>query len=141
TPSVTPTGPAGRARTPTRTPTRTSTPTYTRTNTLTPTRTNTPAGNAFLVLMPAQGACTAPPNGGSVNVGCIFELDLCVNSGSQVPQEQRSYMPFTYQLLQNVTGSGRAANCVLTNTITADTTYFDDVTQNEVCNGPNPCNY
>src|SRR5439155_12761505 len=50
------------------------------------------------------------------------------------------YLTFTNSLLQNVlVGSGGCG--VLTNTLTPDTSTFDSVLQNEVCNGPGTCTF
>src|SRR5205085_10146775 len=54
---------------------------------------------------------------------------------------QQSYMTFTYQTIQNARVSGIATGCVPTNTVTADISIFDAPLQNEVCDGPNPCNF
>src|SRR5436309_10546780 len=53
---------------------------------------------------------------------------------------EQAYLTFTYSLLQNVNASS-PTGCTITNTLTADTATFDTTTQNEVCNGPNPCTF
>src|SRR5205085_7665979 len=54
---------------------------------------------------------------------------------------QESYLTFTYSILQNARVDQIATNCILTSTVTGDLTILDVVLQNEVCNGPNPCNF
>src|SRR5205823_14321685 len=63
--------------------------------------------------------------------------DLMVNTDGFSLEAQQAYLTFTHQLLDNVAAT--AASCLLTNTLTADTTIFDSLFQNEVCNGPNSC--
>src|SRR5207249_1229299 len=101
------------------------------------------SGNAFLSLQPGSGGnCTAPANGGTVQVGCGFVLDMMVNMGS-VPDgvAMQSYMTFTSSLLQHARVSSIASSCVPTNSVTPDSTTFDFTMQLGVCNGPAPCNF
>jgi hypothetical protein len=97
--------------------------------------------DAYMQLVPgAPGNCPAPPNGGTTNVGCRFTLQLMVNSGSSNSVSlQQSYLSFTYKLLQNAAVSSIGSGCVLTNIVTPDTSSFEAILQNEVCNGPDPC--
>jgi hypothetical protein len=136
TPSVTP---PVLTNTPTITPSITpSVVVNTPTITLTPTRVR----DAFMLLVPEAGG---PPNGGAVVVGDRFVLDLMLNAGSYAPPDgataHQSYMTFTYQLIQNANVANIGTSCVLTNTVTPDTTTFDAVLQNEVCNGPGTCTF
>lgn len=132
--------PSPNTNTPTHT--RTRTPAITRsplaTQTVVPTR--TPAGNAFLEFVPEDGA---PPNGGTVNLGDRFVLDLMLNAGSSAPPDgvtaQQSYLTFTYDLIKNVRSDQIATACALTSTATVDQTSFDTSLQNEICNGPEEC--
>ncbi len=135
---------------PTLTPIYTSTPsvTFTSTNTRppsitnTPAPTHTPAGDAYMLFVP-QGS--APPNGGTVNVGDRFVLDLMLNAGSSAPPDgvtvQQSYLTYTYNLIKNARVDQIATTCVLTNTVTTDQSTFDATLQNEICNGPGQCNF
>ena len=127
--------------------TRTNTPTHTNTATRTntaPAITNTPTATAtsgacqgaYHYLTPEAGS---PPNGGTVNVGDRFTLGMMVHTAQYFVTVQQAYLTFTHELLQNVNAG--QTGCVLTNTVTTDTTVFDAVLQNEVCNGPNPCNF
>src|SRR4051812_7993013 len=53
--------------------------------------------DAFMLLQPGTtaGTCAAPANGGSVNVGCTFVLDLIINTGSNSDTSaQQSYLTF-----------------------------------------------
>ncbi len=96
--------------------------------------------DAFLTFVPAAGA---PPNGGTVNVGDRFILELWLNAGTNVPPvgstAQQSYLTYTYQLLQNARVSAITSTCTVTNTVTGDLEVFDATLQNEVCNGPGQC--
>jgi hypothetical protein len=62
-----------------------------------------------------------------------------VNSGSYGVVAGQSFLSYTSNLLKVVQPG--ETNCVVTNTIEPDTAVFDDVTQNEVCNGPANCSY
>ncbi len=98
--------------------------------------------DALLRLIPSQvpGSCAAPPNGGTVNVGCRFVLDLWVDTGSNPDATaQQSYLTYTYNLIQNARVSTISSTCTLTSTVTPVLDTFDATLQNEVCNGPNPC--
>jgi hypothetical protein len=99
------------------------------------------SGNAFLSLQPGSGGnCSAPPNGGTVQLGCRFVLDLMVNMSS-VPNgvAMQGYLTFTSSILPNARVSSIATSCVPTNTVTQDLGTFDAVLQDEVCNGPGTC--
>jgi hypothetical protein len=99
------------------------------------------SGGAFISLQPGSGGnCTAPPNGGTVQVGCRFVLDLMVNMGS-LPNgvAQQSYVTYTNSILQNARVASIDSSCVPTNTMTQDLTVFDATLQNEICNGPSNC--
>src|SRR4051794_27744232 len=103
--------------------------------------TATPAAirDAFMEWRP-EGS--APPNGGTTTVGSRFVLGLWLNAGSNDNATvQQSYLTFTYQLLQNAQVSSIGTGCVLTNTVTPDTTTFEAALLNHVCNGPTPCGY
>jgi hypothetical protein len=122
-------------------PCSTPTATPTRIRTATPTQTPTQAMGAYMELRPGQaGNCPAPPNGGTVDVGCRFTLDLWLNAGSYTDVlAQQSYITFTHELIKNARVSDIQSACTLTHTVTPDLTTFDAVFQNEVCNGPNWC--
>ncbi|MFL5732753.1 MAG: dockerin type I domain-containing protein, partial [Chloroflexia bacterium] len=125
TPTVTPT--FTRTYTPTRTPTFTNTPTVTNS----PTATNTPfTANAFSYFQPG-GPMT-------LRMSSKFTLDLIVYSGDNTIAAAQNYLTFTNSILQVVNPS--QAGCVLTSTISPDTSVFDEVLQNEVCNSSSPCN-
>ena len=95
--------------------------------------------DAFLTFVPTVGA---PSNGGIAQVGDRFVLELWLNAASHPDTEgQQSYLTFTYQLIQNVDASLILTSCVAAQAVTADTTVFDAVLQNEVCNGPSSCNF
>jgi hypothetical protein len=83
----------------------------------------------------------APCNGCTVTVGDRFVLDLMVDPASFAVTAQQAYFTFSYQQLQNVRVDQIGTSCVLTGTVTPDSTIFDAVLQNEVCNGPAPCNF
>jgi hypothetical protein len=96
-------------------------------------------GTAYMELRPKG---KAPSNGGSVKVGEKFVLELWVNSGSHTDLVgQQSYLTYTHQLLQNVRATSSNASCTLTSTVAPDTTVFDAILQNEVCNGSVPCSF
>ncbi len=99
------------------------------------------SGDAFVALQPGSaGNCSAPANGGTVQVGCRFVLDLILNSGSiNNTLAQQSYLTFTSSILQNARVSSIGTSCVPTNTVTFDGTANDASLQNEVCNGPSQC--
>ncbi len=125
----------------TNTPTHTGTPTGTHipAATLTPitSPTNTPVRDAYLAFVPEDGA---PPNGGTVNVGDRFVLDLVLNAGSHPDTTaEQSYLTYTYDLIKNARVDQIDTACVLTNTVTSDHTTFEGTFQNEVCNGPGAC--
>ncbi len=110
------------------------------------TATNTPTpgvcNGAYHFFDPQPGA---PANGGTVNVGDRFVLDLKVYAALYGAPDgltaQQAYMTYTSQLLQNARVSSIGTSCVPTNTVTGDLSVFDATLQNEVCNGPNPCNF
>lgn len=118
TPTISPTGIP--TTTPSPTPTRTQTPTSTPTNI-----------NAFGHFSPAGPQ--------TITVGSRIDLDLMINSGSNNVGAAQSYLTFTNSILRVVNSS--QPGCVVTNTVTADTTIFDGVFQNEVCNGNSPCDF
>jgi hypothetical protein len=60
-----------------------------------------------------------------------------INTGTQSSAAQQSYLTFTNSLLQVANAS--APGCVVTNTLSSDTSTFDTVLQNEVCNSSSPC--
>jgi hypothetical protein len=124
--------------TPAASPTRTFTPTRTGTpagDTHTPTATNTPGDGAARGHIAWDGR--VPAEWPSVQVGEPFTLDLLIDSGRNNVVAAQSYLSYTSSILQ-VVRSG-ATTCALTNTLSTDTTTFDDVIQNEVCNGPSNC--
>ena len=124
--AVTPT-PAG-TDTPTHTPTHT--PTASDTPTLTPSATETPfTADAYAHLVPSGPA--------TVVVGQKFTLDLLVNSGSNRIIGNQSYFTFTNALLQ-VAPVGNNS-CAPANTVLPDTSTFEEILQNEVCNSDTPC--
>ena len=93
------------------------------------------AADAFAHLDPASGA---PANNGTVSVGAKFTLNLLINSGSNTNlTAQQSYLTFNSAVLQVVDPAGTTCNPV--NAVTVDNTVFDSALQNEVCNGPTPC--
>src|SRR5439155_21063235 len=76
---------------------------------------------------------------GTVLTGQKFTLDLMVNTGGFTITAQQSYLTFTNSIADVV--DYPSVSCVPTTGLTADTTVFDAVLQNEVCNGPNPCTF
>jgi hypothetical protein len=99
------------------------------------------SGDAFLSLQPGSaGNCSAPANGGTVQVGCRFVLDMMVNMGS-VPNGlvMQSYMTFTSSILQNARVSSIASSCDPSSSVTSDLTTFESLLQHEVCDGPGQC--
>jgi hypothetical protein len=64
---------------------------------------------------------------------------MMVHPGSYTVNGQQSYLTFSSGQLQNVRAG--LPGCVLTSTVTIDVTVFSSQLQNEVCNGPNPCNF
>src|SRR5207248_10805006 len=63
-----------------------------------------------------------------------------VDSGSHNDlTAEQDYLTFTYQLVQNAKVADIVTSCTVTNTITPDTSTFEQVSQNEVCNGPLSC--
>jgi hypothetical protein len=140
TPSFTPTRTNTPSNTPTRTPTATitrtptptSTPTNTATRTNTPTNTATPGNiNAFHRFSP-----NGPVN---IALGTKLTLDLMLNSGSNNVTVNQAYLTFTNSILQVVSVS--SPGCVVTSTLTADSSTFDATLQNEVCNSSSPCDF
>src|SRR5262249_23310238 len=79
------------------------------------------------------------PNGGTANVGDRITLDMMVHSGAYTVNAQQAFLVFSSPLLQNVRAD--QPGCVLTNTVTKDVTIFDAPLQNEICNGPDQCNF
>src|SRR5439155_22507320 len=75
----------------------------------------------------------------TVVVGQRFNVDLKINSGTNNVIAQQSYLTFTSSLLQ-VSAPGTVCS-QQTNTVISDTTSFDDVLQNEACNGPANCTF
>src|SRR5439155_4992059 len=104
------------------TPTGTSTGTNTPTGTATSTHTNTPTvsvtpvpcNGAYHYLLPHSAS--DPPNGGTVQTGVQFSLDMSVSTGGFTLTAQQAYLTFTYQLLDNVNAT--SGSCVLTNNVT-----------------------
>jgi hypothetical protein len=135
TPTVTgtpPTATATNTATNTRTPTGTRTLTPTRTGTRTPTVTSTPNLNTGFAHLAPAGPLT-------VTVGTTFTLDLMVNAGTKSAAAQQSYLTFTNALLQ--VADAATGSCVVSGTISPDTSTFDAVLQNEVCNSSQPCDF
>src|SRR5437660_689200 len=95
--------------------------------------------DGYLIFEP-EGS--APPNGGTVNVGDRFVLGLWLDTGSNAPPNgataQQSYLTYTYDLIKNVRVDQIATACVLTSTVTSDYSTFTDPLQNEICNGTGP---
>ncbi len=105
----------------------------------TPAPTNTPIPPTITPITGDAFAHFAPAGPVTVMVGDKFTLDLMVNSGSSNVNAAQSYMTFTNSIIQNVSAS--QPGCVLTSTASPDALVFDVVLQNEICNGPNPCNF
>jgi plastocyanin len=104
----------------------------------TPSSTPTPAfpRDAFVYFADPSGPITNT-NPVTITQGVSVTINLRVVSGSSAITAAQSYLTFTSSLLQmvNVVQPG----CVLTSTMTGDTSVFDAVLQNETCNGPSPC--
>ena len=97
-----------------------------------------PPNDAYMTLVP-QGS--APPGGGTVRTGDRFVLELWLNAGSHTDATaQQSYLTFPYDLIKNARVDQITTTCSLSDQFTPDTTTFDAVLQNEVCNGPSWCN-
>lgn len=93
------------------------------------------ARDASLELRPVG---SAPQNGGTVNPGTKFTLELWLKPGSNSNvTAQQSYMTFDNEQLQVVNPGG--SGCTPVSTVTHDSAVFDAVLQNEVCNGPGTC--
>jgi hypothetical protein len=89
---------------------------------------DTATGSAYLELRPGKGS---PPNEGRAKVGDRFVLEVWVNpNGHTGLVGQQSYLMFSWQTLQAVSGS-----------IGTSTEVFDAVLQNEVCNAPATCTF
>src|SRR5207249_2915861 len=82
--------------------------------------TPTPCPGAFHYLQPEGGA---PPNGGRIEVGRKFTLDMMISAGDYSVGDQEAYSTLTSGLLQNV--NVQRPGCVLTSTVTGDYTVFD----------------
>lgn len=94
-------------------------------------------GSAYLELRPKADA---PANGGKVQVGDSFVLELWLNGNSQSDLiGQQSYLTVTHELLQNVEIAAAGPRCMPASSISPNVTVFDIVMQNEACNGPDPC--
>jgi hypothetical protein len=68
-----------------------------------------------------------------------FSLDLLVNSGAHRVVAAQSYLTFDPGMLRVVDPTTRS--CTEASLVAPDTTIFDRVLQNEVCNGPAPCTF
>src|SRR5205085_4827943 len=91
----------------------------------TPTTTPTPVRDAFLDIVPEGNA---PSRGETVNIGDRFAFELWVNTGTDnTATAQQSYLTFTNDLLQNARVDQITTTCVLTGTISPDTSTFDTV--------------
>src|SRR5207253_1287266 len=134
-PTNTSTNTATPANTNTRTPINTSTNTPINTSTRTPTNTATNPPASTPTATPTLGVCNgshhyldpepgAPVNGGTVNVGDRFILDLKIDAGAYAAPDgltaQQAYMTYTSQLLQNARVSSIGTSCVPTSTVTGD---------------------
>lgn len=100
-----------------------------------------PNGDAYLQFQPGiAGNCVAPPNGGTVYVGCRFVLDLMLNMNS-IPGGigQQSSLTFTNALIQNARVSTISSACTITSTITPDNTEFGATMRPFVCNALVTC--
>jgi hypothetical protein len=83
----------------------------------------------------------ADPSVLTITLNDRIDFYLNVNLASNISAtSQQAYLTFNNSLLQNVKASN-LTGCTITNTVTADTSHFDAVLQNEVCNGPNPCTF
>lgn len=93
--------------------------------------------DAFAHLVPVGGA---PASGGTIAAGTKFTLDLYVNTGSNRDATAgQQYMTFDNTILQVVSPGG--TSCTPAQTVQGDHTTFEAELQNEVCNGPNPCEF
>src|SRR5205085_9791570 len=94
------------------------------------------SGDAFLALQPGSaGNCNAPANGGTVQVGCRFVLDMMVNAHSITNTlAQQRYLTFTNTIIQVARVSDIASSCTVTSTVTGDISVIDATLQNAVCN-------
>jgi hypothetical protein len=101
--------------------------------------------DAYMVLRP-EGS--APPNGGTVSVGTRFVLGLSLNTGSHndVAAAQNYLLfddpasPSSVLKVVPIT-STNCSSIPVSTTVTPDTTMFETVLQNEVCNGPGACSF
>jgi hypothetical protein len=131
-------------RTPSITATNTGTNTPISTATFTPVPTNTPTStvnpnlNAYAYLSLPVGT-PAPLGPITITVGSRLDMDLRLNAGTNDITAGQSYITFTNSLIQNVNVT--ATGCVVTSTFTFDSSTFDAVLQNEVCNGPGNCTF
>lgn len=74
----------------------------------------------------------------TVTLGAKFVLDMNLNGGSNPDNSaQQSYLSFSSSLLQVVPVPG--TDCTPGFELEPDVTMFDFVLQNELCNGPQPC--
>ena len=132
--------PAGPTHTPTRTPTSTVTPTRTATNTATPTRTHTRTSTPTNTSVPLDAYAFFQPSGPvTITQGSKLTLDLFVHAGSHDTTAAQHYLTFTNSILQVVDVA--SPGCVVTSTLTPDTTTYDATLQNQVCNGNVPCDF
>jgi hypothetical protein len=142
TPTITGTPPTATA---TATTTNTPTSTFTRTATATRTSTSAPTGTPTNTATGTPNTNTAfahfgPSGPITVTQDTTFTLDLLINTGSQTAAAQQSYVTFTNSLLQVASASTGACGVVST-TVATDTSTFDSVLQNEVCNSTTPCDF
>lgn len=83
----------------------------------------------------------SPENGSVVTLGQRIELDMMIHTfinGDYFAAHQ-SYLTFTSELLQIV--DPYSDSCDLSGQVAQDPTIFDFELQNEICNGPDPCEF
>ena len=103
----------------------------------TPTNTPVPAcSGAFHYLTPQNPAWC---NGCTINTGDRFVLDMMINTGNYSVGAQDAYLSFDAGLVQNI--NVLQPGCIVTSTITPDSTVFEGGALNEVCNSLVPCTF
>lgn len=138
TPTVTVTDTPTATHTPTETATVTHTATPLPTNTATQTSTSTATPTNTAVVLSAYSSFS-PAGPLTVVAGDRIDLDLMVNTGVNNAIAAQSYMTFTQSLLQNVDVNG--VGCTPSSQLLPDTSRFDELFQNQVCNSSTPCTF
>src|SRR6476620_5818621 len=101
-----------------------------------------PNSHAYVSLNPSLTSFgnlpTNPSSGDTIHTGDRFVLDFFMHAQDHGATAAQNYVTYTYQLAGVADVNNLPTSCILVQTVKADFSTFDTVTQNEWCNGPDP---